>query len=107
MRKCDIPATIADANSADLSEVQELRTRLIREGYYGEHEERQLTALSRAIIAGMDLDTFDAEVLRRFGPWPKPPRDAKGRVVWSRREINEVGDVVRGAVVSSDRTVIA
>lgn len=84
---------------ADLSDVQELRVRLIRSGFYGLHEERQLQGMSRIVLRGLEADSFDDEARHRFGPWPKAPRDQRGKVIWSRREIAELGPVIRGTVV--------
>jgi hypothetical protein len=86
--------------------VQDLRVRLIREGFYGGHEERQLRALSRVVVTGMTTEAFTEEVRRRFGPWPKPERDPKGRVVWTRREVASLGPVIRGAVAGSPQAVM-
>ena len=91
---------------ADLSDVQELRVRLIRDGFYGASEERQLQALSRVVVTGMTTEAFAEEVRRRFGPWPKPERDPKGRIVWTRREIASLGPVIRGAVAGSPQAVM-
>jgi hypothetical protein len=86
--------------------VQELRVRLIREGFYGAHEERQLQALSRVVVTGMTTEAFGAEARQRFGLWPKPVRDQKGRVVWTRREVGDLGPVIRGAVAGSPQAVM-
>lgn len=91
---------------ADLSDVQELRVRLIRDGFYGAPEERQLRALSRVVVTGMTTGAFAEEARRRFGPWPKPERDPKGRIVWTRREVASLGPVIRGAVVGSAQAVM-
>ena len=91
---------------ADLSDVQELRVRLIRDGFYGASEERQLQALSRVVVTGMTTEALAEETRRRFGPWPRPERDPKGRVVWTRREIASLGPVIRGAVAGSPQAVM-
>jgi hypothetical protein len=111
IRKClpgpDLPEKpVPPADLADFSNVQELRVRLMREGFYGEHEERQLRALARVVATGMTVDAFTAEVRQRFGPWPKPERDQKGRVVWTRREVGDLGLVIRGAVAGSPQAVM-
>ena len=70
---------------ADLSDVQELRVRLIREGFYGAPEERQLQALSRVVVTGMTTEVFT----RRCGGG-----SARGR---SRSAIRKAGSSGRGA----------
>ena len=97
---------LPSAGMADLSTIQELRVRLIREGFYGASEERQLQALSRVVVTGMMAEDFAEEARRRFGPWPRPERDPKGRIVWTRREIASLGPVIRGAVAGSAGAVM-
>jgi hypothetical protein len=92
---------------ADASDVQELRVRLIRANCYGDAEARQMVALERWVVTEpIPLDDFDAEVQRRFGPWPKAQRDRKGRVMWTPRDANALGPGIRGLVVASDHAVV-
>ena len=97
---------LPSAGMADLSDVQELRVRLIREGRFGEHEGGSCLHLSRAVVAGTSLDDFETEVRRRFGPWPKARLDGKGRTVWSRHELAEMATPFANCVRDGTKTVI-
>lgn len=98
---------ISDANMADPSDVQELRVRLIREGFYGDHEERQLGRITLWVSADrIPIDVFNEEVRARFGPWPKAARDDKGRVIWHRNEFADMSDDLASLIRKSEKTVI-
>ena len=62
---------------ADLSDVQELRVRLIREGFYGAPEERQLQALSRVVVTGHTV------LCQTCLPY-RDPGEAR---IWERRQV--------------------
>lgn len=92
------------AVQAEPSDVTSLRARLIRDGFYGEHEERQLSRITRMLLSGMSADEF--EVQRRFGPWPKAQRDDKGRIIWSRKELAEMEPGLANLIKNDPKTVV-
>src|SRR5574338_1441147 len=100
-----VPEPVFIPDRADYSDIQELHATLIRKDCCGSHEVKILSALTRLVAKGISKEELNARIKQLFGPWQQPRRDERGRIIWSRQELKELGRNLHGAVVASDRTV--
>lgn len=113
----DPNAPLLDDDRIDLSDVQVLRVKMIREDRYGAHEAKQLAKLERWVARPLDgrervatehvtAEMWTAELKRRFGPWPEAKKDEKGRVIWHRDEFKDMNPDFANLIRKSPKVVV-